>query len=102
MIVVTRKNVTVELLRSMTRGQDNHSLSATFLLETTCGMMQTKFGGFGCGSGKFVVRMGFHSNVYMVRSNEIYRYASGTVKELVHIIKESDYGMYDADKERLL
>lgn len=102
MIVVTRKNVTVELLRSMTRGQDNRSLSDAFLLETTHGMMQTKFAGFGRGSGKFVVRMRIHSDIVMVRSDDIYRYASGTLEELVRIIKENDYRMYDEDKETLL
>lgn len=102
MIVVTRKNVTVELLRSMTRGQDNHSLSTAFLLETTCGILQAKFAGFGSGSGKFVVRMGIQSTIVMVRSDDMHRYASGTLEELVRIIKENDYRMYDEDKEVFL
>lgn len=101
MIVVTRENVTVESLRSIASKVEGYSLSPVFMLETTQSIRHTQLGGFG-KSPKYLVRLTDNSKLSMVRSEDRDRYASGTLEELVHIIKENDYGMYDEERKILL
>ena len=95
MLLVTKDNVSVELLKKIIGGAaDRVEVSEKFLLQTSRGIHTAELRGRGNGSTGYLVRHIFNSPYAIIRKGSSSSYIVGSITELVNTIKNEDYDFF--------
>ena len=92
MILVTKKNVTVELLREIVGGTTSVRVSKKFLLQTRRGIHTAEIR--GRDRGGYLVRHISNSPYAVIHKGSSSTYITGSITKLVDTIKNEDYDFF--------